>query len=321
MQRRQALTALALVAGAAPAYAQAYPSKPVKIIVPAPPGGTADIFARALGQRMQAAVGQPFVVEYKPGAATNIGTDFVAKSAPDGYTLLFNGITLASNPALFAKLPFNPATDLAPIIEVASMVNVITVHPSVPAQTLRELVQMARNAPGTINHGSPGIGSSGHLAGELLAHRTGIKLTHVPYQGLAPATNDHVAGILGVGFVNLPVALQFVKAGKLRALAVTAMKRSPQLPDVPTVNEALGLSDFELNGWFGLLAAARTPPEVIARLQAEADKALRDPAFVEIIKTAGGEAIGGSTADFDARIRRDRERLSDVIRAAGIKAQ
>jgi tripartite-type tricarboxylate transporter receptor subunit TctC len=191
MQRRQALSALALLAGAAPAYAQAYPSKPVKIIVPAPPGGTADIFARALGQRMQAAMGQPFVVEYKPGAATNIGTDFVAKSAPDGYTVLFNGITLASNPALFAKLPFNPATDLAPIIEVASMVNVITVHPSVPAQTLRELVQMARNAPGTINHGSPGIGSSGHLAGELLAHRTGIKLTHVPYQGLAPATNDH----------------------------------------------------------------------------------------------------------------------------------
>jgi tripartite-type tricarboxylate transporter receptor subunit TctC len=223
MQRRQAISALALLAGAAPAYAQSYPSRPVKIIVPAPPGGTADIFARALGQRMQAAMGQPFVVEYKPGAATNIGTDFVAKSAPDGYTLLFNGITLASNPALFAKLPFNPATDLAPIIEVASMVNVITVHPSVPAQTLRELVQMARNAPGTINHGSPGIGSSGHLAGELLAHRTGIKLTHVPYQGLAPATNDHVAGILGVGFVTLPVPLQLVKAGKIRALAVTAM--------------------------------------------------------------------------------------------------
>jgi len=320
MQRRHLLGSIAL-AGVTAAWSQGFPNKPVKIIVPAPPGGTADIFARALAQRMQTAMGQPFVVEYKPGAATNIGSDFVAKAAPDGYTLLLNGITLASNPALFAKLPFNPATDLAPIIEVASMVNVITVHPSVPAQSLRELVQMARNAPGTINHGSPGIGSSGHLAGELLAHRTGIRITHIPYQGLAPATNDHVAGTLGVGFVNLPVALQFVKSGKLRALAVTAMKRSPQLPDVPTVNEALGMNDFELNGWFGLLAPARTPSDIIARLHSEADRALRDPAFVEIIKTAGGEAIGGSTADFDARIRRDRERLGEVIRAAGIKAQ
>ena len=320
MQRRQLLGWMAL-AGTAPALAQGFPTKPVKIIVPAPPGGTADIFARALAQRMQASMNQPVIVEYKPGAATNIGTDFVAKSAPDGYTILMNGITLATNPALFAKLPFNPATDLTPIIEVASMVNVITVHPSLPVNSLSELIQMARQSPGKINHGSPGIGSSGHLAGELLAHRTGGQLTHIAYQGLAPATNDHVGGTLPLGFVNLPVALQFVKAGKLKALAVTSLKRSPQLPDVPTVNEALGLKDFELNGWFGLLAPARTPNDVIARLQAEADKALRDPAFMEIVRTAGGEPIGGSSADFEARIRRDRERLGEVIRSAGIKAQ
>lgn len=319
MQRRHLLGWMAL-AGTAPALAQAYPSKPIKIVVPAPPGGTADIFARALAQRMQVSMNNPVIVEYKPGAATNIGTDFVAKSAPDGYTVLMNGITLATNPHLFAKLPFNPATDLLPIIEVASMVNVITVHPSLPVNSLPELIQMARQSPGKINHGSPGIGSSGHLAGELLAHRTGVQLTHVAYQGLAPATNDHVGGTLPLGFVNLPVALQFVKAGKLKALAVTSVKRTPQLPEVPTVNEALGLKDFELNGWFGLLAPARTPAEIIGRLQTEADKALRDPVFIEIIKTAGGETVGGSSADFEARIRRDRERLGEVIRAAGIKA-
>jgi tripartite-type tricarboxylate transporter receptor subunit TctC len=320
MQRRHILGWMAL-SGTVPVLAQSFPNKPIKIIVPAPPGGTADIFARALAQRMQAAMNNPVIVEYKAGAATNIGTDYVAKAAPDGYTVLINGITLATNPALFAKLPFNPATDLTPIIEVASMVNVITVHPSLPVNTLAELIDLARRSPGKINHGSPGIGSSGHLAGELLAYRSGVQLTHIAYQGLAPATNDHVGGTLPLGFVNLPVALQFVRAGKLKALAVTSLKRTPQLPDVPTVNEALGLKDFELNGWFGLMAPARTPADVVARLQAEADKALRDPAFMEIVKTAGGEAVGGSSADFDARIRRDRERLGEVIRLARIKAE
>ena len=296
MQRRHLLGWMALAASA-PVLAQSFPNKPIRIIVPAPPGGTADIFARALAQRMQASMNNPVIVEYKAGAATNIGTDYVAKAAPDGYTVLMNGITLATNPALFAKLPFNPATDLAPILE------------------------LAKRSPGKINHGSPGIGSSGHLAGELLAHRSGVQLTHIAYQGLAPATNDHVGGTLPLGFVNLPVALQFVRAGKLKALAVTSLKRTPQLPDVPTVNEALGMKDFELNGWFGLMAPARTPAEVIARLQSEADKALRDPAFMDIVKTAGGEAVGGSSADFEARIRRDRERLGEVIRLARIKAE
>ena len=304
------------------AWAQSgFPSKPVKIIVPATPGGTSDIFARAIANKLQDSLGKPVVVEYKPGAATNIGSDLVAKSAPDGHTLLINGITLATNPLLFANLPFNPARDFAPIIEVAEMLNVVTVHPSVPVSNMRELVQLIKSQPGVFNHGTPGVGSSGFLSAELLAVKTGAKITHISYQGNAQAVVDHLGGILQVGFVNLPVALQHVKTGKLKALAVTSAKRSPLLPDVPTVAEAMGLPDFELVGWFGLLAPARTPPEVVARLHAETLKALKDPAVIEVIQAAGGSVGGGSSAQFEARIRRDAERLTEVIQMSGAAAK
>ena len=295
----------------------AFPTKPVKIIVPATPGGTSDIFARAIANKLQESLGKPVVVEYKPGAATNIGTDFVAKSAPDGHTLLINGITLATNPLLFANLPFNPSKDFSPIIEVAEMLNVVTVHPSVPANNMRELVQLIKSQPGVFNHGTPGVGSSGYLSAELLGVKTGAKITHVSYQGNAQAVVDHLGGILQVGFVNLPVALQHVKTGKLKALAVTSAKRSPLLPDVPTVAEALGIADFELVGWFGLLAPAKTPSDVVARLHAETLKALKDPSVAEVIQVAGGSVGGGSTAQFEARIRKDAESLTEVIRASG----
>ena len=298
-----------------------FPSKPIKIIVPATPGGTSDIFARAIANKLQDSLGKPVVVEYKPGAATNIGTDLVAKSAPDGHTLLINGITLATNPLLFANLPFNPARDFAPIIEVAEMLNVVTVHPSVPVSNMRELVQLIKSQPGVFNHGTPGVGSSGFLSAELLAVKTGAKITHISYQGNAQAVVDHLGGILQVGFVNLPVALQHVKTGKLKALAVTSAKRSPLLPDVPTIAEAMGLPDFELVGWFGLLAPARTPPEVVARLHAETLKALKDPAVIEVIQAAGGSVGGGSSAQFEARIRRDAERLTEVIQLSGAAAK
>ena len=298
-----------------------FPSKPIKIIVPATPGGTSDIFARAIANKLQDSLGKPVVVEYKPGAATNIGTDLVAKSAPDGHTLLINGITLATNPLLFANLPFNPARDFVPIIEVAEMLNVVTVHPSVPVNNMRELVQLIKSQPGVFNHGTPGVGSSGFLSAELLAVKTGAKITHISYQGNAQAVVDHLGGILQVGFVNLPVALQHVKTGKLRALAVTSAKRSPLLPDVPTVAEAMGLPDFELVGWFGLLAPSRTPPEVVARLHAETLKALKDPSVIEVIQTAGGSVGGGSSAQFEARIRRDAERLTEVIQLSGASAK
>lgn len=319
--RRHFLLALASLMGASllpqAALAQAYPTKPIRIIVPATPGGTSDIFARAIALKLQDALGKPVLVEYKPGASTNIGTDYVAKSAPDGYTLLINGITLSVNPVLYASLPFSPTKDLTAITEVASLMNVITVHPSIPVNNLKELVALMKKEPGKMNYGTPGVGSSGYLSAELLAMKTGAKVTHVAYQGNAQATTDHIGGTLQVGFVNLPVALQFVKAGKLKALAVTSSKRSPLLPDVPTVAEALGIPDYELNGWFGLLAPAKTPPEIIARLQEETSKALKDPALIEIIKVAGGDVVGGTAAQFDARIKKDTDRLTEVIKAAG----
>ena len=322
--RRSVLSSLLLAASlsALPllALAQAYPVKPVRIIVPATPGGTSDIFARAIATKLQSALGQPVIIEYKAGAGTNIGTDYVAKSAPDGYTVLINGITLAINPALYANMPFNPTKDLAPVIQVAEMPNVVTVHPSIPANSLKELVQLMKNEPGKFNHGSPGAGSSGHLSGELFALKTGTKLTHIAYQGNAQATTDHIGGTLQMGFVNLPVALQFVKSGKLKVLAITSAKRSALLPDVPTVAEALGI-DYELTGWFGIVAPARTPPEIVARLQQEIDSALKDPAMVEMIRTAGGEVVGGSSAQFGARMKSDTERLTEVIRLSGAGAK
>lgn len=299
------------------ALAQQYPTKPIRIIVPATPGGTSDIFARAIALKLQDALGKPVLVEYKPGAATNIGTDYVAKSAADGYTLLINGITLSVNPVLYSNLAFNPTKDLAAITEVASLMNVVTVHPSVPVNNIKELVALMKKEPGKLNYGTPGVGSSGYLAAELLALKTGAKVTHVAYQGNAQATVDHIGGTLQVGFVNLPVALQFVKSGKLKALAVTSTKRSPLLPDVPTVAEALGIPDYELNGWFGLLAPAKTPPEIMMRLQEETSKALKDPALIEIIRTAGGDVVGGTSAQFEARIKNDSDRLTEVIKAAG----
>ena len=320
MRRNFVFTVVALAAGVfltQAAVAQPYPSKPVRIIVPATPGGTSDIFARAIALKLQDSLGKPVLVEYKPGAGTNIGTDYVAKSAPDGYTLLINGITLSVNPVLYSNLPFSPTKDLAAITEVASLMNVVTVHPSVPVNNMKELVALMKKEPGKMNYGTPGVGSSGYLSAELLAMKTGAKVTHVAYQGNAQATTDHIGGTLQVGFVNLPVALQFVKAGKLKALAVTSSKRSPLLPDVPTVAEALGIPDYELNGWFGLLAPAKTPPEIIARLQEETVKALKDPALIEIIKVAGGEVVGGTAAQFDARIKKDTDRLTEVIKFTG----
>lgn len=315
------LTLLSAALSVAHAQPAGYPTKPVRIIVPATPGGTSDVLARAIAQKLQDALGKPVLVEYKPGAATNIGSDFVAKSAPDGYTLLINGLPLATNAQLFPNLPFNPAKDLAPIIEVAEILNVVTVHPSVPANSLKELVALVKAQPGKFNHGTPGAGSSGFLSGELLALKTGAKITHVAYQGNAQATTDHVGGTLQVGFVNLPVALQFVKGGKLKALAVTSAKRSALLPDVPTVAEALGIADYELTGWFGLLAPAKTPPDILARLQDEVNRILKDPAMVEIIKTAGGDPVGGTTAQFEAHMKRDTERLAEVIRLSGAVGQ
>ena len=221
MQRRS-LLALACLAAAlslpVSVLAQSYPSRPVRIVVPAATG-SADVFARALARQLEPVLGQPVIVEQKPGAGTNIGNAFVAKAPPDGYTLLINGLPLATNPALYSNMTYSPSQDLVPVIQVAEIANVVTVHPSLGINSMRELVQAARSQPGKFNYGSPGAGSSSHLSAELLGVKTGAKFTHVPYQGNAQATNDHLAGLLQVGFVNMPVALQFVRANRLKALA------------------------------------------------------------------------------------------------------
>jgi tripartite-type tricarboxylate transporter receptor subunit TctC len=234
--------------------------------------------------------------------------------------MLINGLPLDTNEALYSQLPYNTMRDLTPVIEVAEVTNVITAHPSLPVNSLRELVQMAKNEPTRLNYGTPGAGSSGHLSAELLGVKSGAKFTHVPYQGNAQATNDHLSGVLQVGFVNLPVGLQFVKAGRLKALAVTGAKRSPLLPDVPTVAEALNIPDYELTGWFGILVPSKTPADIVAKLNLEIGKILKEPGFIEIVKAAGADVLGGTSAQFEARMRRDAERLSEVIRISGAKA-
>lgn len=300
--------------------AQTFPNKPIKLVIPATTG-TSDVIARALAPRLSSVLGQSVVVEQMPGAGTNIGNNFVAKSAPDGYTLLINGLPLVTNLALYSQLPYNPVTDLVPVIGLADVNNVITVHPSLGVQSLKELVQLAKSKPGQLNYGSPGAGSSGHLSAEMLGLKTGAQMVHFPYKGNSQATMDLLRGELQVGFLNLPMALPQVKAGKLKALAVTGAKRSNLLPDVPTVAEALGMPDFELTAWFVIMAPAKTPSSVVNLLNKEIDKILKDPDFVEKIHNAGAEVIGGSAASFEARMKKDAARLSELIKLAGTKAE
>ena len=300
--------------------AQDYPRKTIRLIIPATTGSS-DVIARALAPRLGAALGQSVVVEQMPGAGTNIGNNHVAKAAPDGYTLLINGLPLVTNLALYSQLPYNPMTDLVPVIELAEVTNVVVVHPDLAVQNLRELVQLAKSKPGQLNYGSPGAGSSGHLAGELLGLKTGTQMEHFPYKGNSQAMVDLLRGELQIGFVNLPLALPQVKANKLKALAVTGQKRSRLLPNVPTVAEALSMPDYEITAWFGILAPAKTPASVVQLLNREVDKILKDPDMIEKIQAAGAELIGGSSAAFEARMKKDAVRLTEVIRQAGTKAE
>ena len=314
------LTAMACSSIHPTVWAQDYPRKSIRLIIPATTGSS-DVIARVLAPRLSAALGQSVVVEQMPGAGTNIGNNYVAKAAPDGYTLLINGLPLVTNLALYSQLPYNPMTDLMPVIELAEVTNVVVVHPDLAVQNLKELVQLAKSKPGLLNYGSPGAGSSGHLAGELLGLKTGTQMEHFPYKGNSQAMVDLLRGELQIGFVNLPLALPQVKANKLKALAVTGQKRSRLLPNVPTVAEALSLPDYEITAWFGILAPAKTPPAVVQLLNREIDKILKDPEIVEKIQAAGADLIGGSSAAFEAKMKKDASRLTEVIRQAGTKVE
>jgi tripartite-type tricarboxylate transporter receptor subunit TctC len=315
------LAALVLALAAASASAQSsWPAKPIRLISPFPPGAVVDTLCRTLAVPLGEALGQPVVVENRPGAGGNIGMDIVAKAPADGYTIGMGGIAQhAINPSVYARMPFDPVRDFAPIIFVARNVNVLVVHPSLPVHDVRELIAYARANPGKLSFGSAGAGTSQHLAGELFKQLAGVDMTHVPYKGAGPAVTDLLAGQIPLMFVDISAVLGHVRAGKLRALGVTSRSRTPLL-DVPTIAEQ-GLPGFEVNAWFGLLAPAGTPREIVARLNAETAKVLRSGATVERLQGLGLTTEAGTPEDFAALIAAELARWGSIVRAAKIRAE
>jgi len=319
MKRRTLLLAAALAALPMAASAQGYPSKPIRFVVPYPPGGPLDTIARLLGQKVSESVKQPVIVENKPGAGGNIGADFVAKSLADGHTILMGAVaTHAINPTLYAKIPYDPVRDFAPITQVASTPNVLVVNPSLPVSSVAELITYAKANPGKLNFGSGSTGSAGHLAGELFNSLAGVQMTHIPYKGAAPAMQDLIGGQIHLMFDNLASSLTQVRAGRVKALAVTTAKRSSLAPELPTIAES-GLAGFDISTWFGIFAPAGTPREAVARLHAEFTRALAAPDVREKMLNLGAEPVGNTPAEFATFIRAEAEKYARVIKASGAR--
>jgi tripartite-type tricarboxylate transporter receptor subunit TctC len=313
-----AFAAFAL-AGPAPAQAQAYPSKPIRIVVPFAVGGIADTFARAIGAKLTEAWGQPVVVENKAGAGGNIGADFVAKSPPDGYTLVMGSIgTHAVNQSLFPSMPYDPFRDFAPIAHVLDAEGLLVVHPSVPAKTVPELIAYARSQPGKLTYASGGLGTTSHLAGELFKSLAKVDIIHVPYKGNAPAIADLLGGQTQMIFATMPTVLPQVKAGRLRAIAVIGAARTPAL-DVPTVGESL--PGFEVSNWIGLFAPAGTSPEIVAKINAEVQKIMRSDEIQGRLESEGAKFIPTTPQSFAAFQRAEAEKWAKAIREAGIRIE
>jgi len=307
---------LPLIAGAQ----EPYPSKPLRFILPFPPGGGTDLLGRLIAERLSASLGQPVVTENRGGAGGNVGAEAAAHSAPDGYTLVLVAPSLAISPTLYAKLNYDPVKDFAPIALVAQVPNVMITHPSVPATTLAEFIAYARANPGKLNFGSGGSGTSNHLAGELFNLRTGAALVHVPYKGVNLAMQGALAGEVHLVFIGVPVPAPHIKAGKLRGLAVLARERSPLIPDVPTAAEA-GLPDFDVTTWYGILAPAGTPGPIIQRLNAELRKMMAAPEIKERLAAMGTEPLTSTPEEFGAYIKREIAKWGDVVRKAGLRAE
>jgi tripartite-type tricarboxylate transporter receptor subunit TctC len=305
---------------ALPVQAQNYPARPVRVIVPYAAGGNTDITARAIGAKLAPIFGQQVLVDNRPGGATNIGSDLVAKAPPDGYTLLMGGASNAINMSLFANPPYNTLRDFAPVILCVKGANVLSVHPSLPARNLKQLIALAKARPGALNFASSGIGSSNQMTGELLKMTAGINLVHVPYKGNAPALTDTVAGHVEMIFSGVTALVPHIRSGRLRAIAIGSLKRFPAIPEVPTFDES-GLAGFEAITWFGLLAPARTPREIVARWNAEVDRLLATPDMRTRFLNDGQETIGGSPEQFDRFIRSEIAKYAKVIKAAGVKQQ
>jgi tripartite-type tricarboxylate transporter receptor subunit TctC len=292
----------------------------VRIIVPSPPAGGTDIIARVLAQHFTRAFGQQFFVENKAGAGNLIGIEAAARSAPDGYTLLMVPSTLALNSVLYRKIPYDPVRDFAPITLAATAPNILIVNPALPVKTLAELVALARQKPGELSYGTPGVGTSPHMAMELLKSMAGIDLQHVPYRGTAPALTDVIGGQIACMFANALTALPQIEARRVRALAVSGPKRLPALPATPTVAEG-GVPGYAAMQWYGLVAPAATPTAIIARLNAEANKALHSDEMKERLALDGAEPLGTTPAEFGAFIRSELDKWTRVARAAGIEPQ
>lgn len=309
---------LVLIAAFSVAHAQeSYPSRPVRLILPFPPGGPTDILGRLIGERLGARLGQPVVTENRGGAGGNVGAEAAARSAPDGYTIVLVAPSLAISPTLYSKLNYDPVKDFAPISLVATVPNVVLTQVNHPA-TLQEFIATAR-AKGTMNFGSGGSGTSNHLAGELFNLLTGAKLTHIPYKGVNLAMQDVMAGRIDFVVIGVPAAAPHVKSGRLRALAVIAKERLPALPDVPTVAEA-GLPGFEVTTWYGILAPAGTPRPVVARLNGELVKVMHSPEMKERLAGIGTDPVTSTPEEFAAYIQAEIAKWGDVIRKAGLKA-
>jgi tripartite-type tricarboxylate transporter receptor subunit TctC len=309
------------LAFAAPAFPQQYPVRPVRFVVPFSPGGSTDTLARTLGVKLADGLGQQVVVDNRPGANGNIGMEIVAKSPPDGHTIVLGYIAnLAIAPSLYAKLPFDPVKDYAPITQIASSPNVLTAHPSVPAKTLKELIALAKAKPGQVSFASTGVASVGHLTGELLNNLAGVRITHVPYKGSGQAITDLLGGHVQVMYSGFSSTMPHIKSGKLRALAVTGAKRSDALPEVPTIAEQ-GYPGVEATAWYGVLAPARTPRPVVTRLHGEIVKALRMPDVKERLGTLGFELVGGTPEAFGAYIRSEIKKWEKVVKASGAKPE
>jgi len=300
-------------------HAQSFPSRPIRLLVGSPPGGGADFIARALSQKLSDGLGQPLVVENRPGANGAIASELLARTTPDGHTLMVNIIGHAINPSVM-KLNFDSINDFAFISQVAASQNLLVAHPSFPATNVKALIALSKANPGAITYGSQGVGASGHLSGELFQLMTGVKWVHIPYKGGAPAMSDLMAGHITLSFANIPTVIQQVRAGKLRAIAVTGAQRTAAAPETPTVAES-GVPGFEVSNWFGVCAPAKTSAAIVDRVYAEIARALKAPEVRAALNNAGAEPVGSTPEQYTAFIRNETAKWAKVIKAAGIKGE
>jgi tripartite-type tricarboxylate transporter receptor subunit TctC len=318
--RRNVVLILCLAVFSSAASAQGYPDKPVRLVVPWPPGGSVDIIGRLIGVKLAQVLGQPIVIENRSGASGNIGMEMVAKSRPDGYTLVLNTIPLATNSSLFAQMPFDVSKDFAPIALIAKMPHLLIATQALAVDNMRELLTLAKSQPGKLTYSSAGNGSTFHMAGEMFKYLSNTAIVHVPYRGGGPALTDAVSGQVDISFPSFVAALPFVKAGKIKALAITSLSRSPLLPEVPTIAEA-GLPGYEFTSWFMLLAPAGTSSDIVLKLNRAVTETMKSPELAERFANEGTEIVSGSPEQAGSFLNRELTQWSRIIKERGIKSE